>query len=250
LNTTVHLLASCLDEKDLNGTLLVFKTLRVGFPTAKIHVWGNRLSLKIESLLHGLYDGEYTPIVNGTAHDEWIEALVNKAHGPFWVCDTDVVFYKCVEDWIFKEPLAGSYEPSFLEPWSKTHKIDRLHTCLMYLDAPIIRSQVRKYMRKYHPSNFPFAPECTLIRQAYVPRMADPPMFYDTCAGLYHAIGGQKFNQEQLGAFEHLHCGVYASRISKVLPGIIDVHNRVFDNTELAKGLREQQQEFYKRNII
>ncbi len=245
---TVHLLASCLDEKDLNGTLLTFKTLRVGFPTAQVHVWGNGLSLKVESLVRKRFEGEYTPI-EAIAHDEWIERLINKSSRPFWICDTDVVFYNCVEGWKFNY-FAGGYEPAFVEPWSRTHKVDRLHTCLMYINPLDVRSRMASYIRRYHPSNFPFAPEVTMIKQAYIPQGDKPPLFYDTCAGMYHAIGGEHFNNEQLLAYEHLHCGVYASRISRVLPGIVDVHNRVFDNTECAKGLRQQQFEFYKKNAI
>lgn len=250
---SVHVLATCLNLSLLDNTIMVFRTLRTGFPTAKVWVWGNKLgvveSASVEAACKDV-GAAYTPLHTRIAHDVWIEGLLDAAKEGFWVCDTDMVFWGAVEGFAAGR-MAGRLEPAFVEPWSKTHKAERLHTCLLWLDAPAIRAAVKEWLLQWHPVGFPFFPEVQLVRQTFVPQgSGKPPLFYDTCAGLWQAIGGTAFTEAQNAAFGHLHCGTYADRIERALPGIGEVHRAVWPNLEAARGLRTQQQQFYADNAI
>lgn len=247
ISPVVHILTTCHNLDLLPATLLVFRTLRVGFPTAEVYVWGNNLPLEAEQAVRR--SGErFTPL-GATSHDAWIERLLDNSHSPFWICDTDIVFWSSVETFPGDSLLAGRYEPAFREPWSKTQKVDRLHTSLLWFNTLPLRQAIREWIARWHPKGFPFVPESELIRQQFIPQGAGkPPLFYDSCAGLYQALGGQAFTEEQNAAFEHLHCGVYSDRISSALPGLPAVHQAVWADTNAARGLLAQQANFYASN--
>ena len=252
MRETVHILATC-RPKTLPAALLVFRTLRTGFPTASVTVWGNDLRVDDERIVKeccAKSGCEFIGLETEVSHDSWIEQLLHAATEPFWVCDTDMVFFKSVEGF-GSGLIAGRFEPAFVEPWTKTHKADRLHTSLLWFNTMLLRSAMISWIRKWHPQGFPFAPDTQFIRQCYVPQGAGkPPMFYDTCAGLYQALGGTHFTDEQNAAFEHLHCGVYADKISVALPGIQEVHTSVFIDGSNAAGLSKAQNEFYRERAI
>lgn len=230
----------------------MFKTLRVGFPDANVNVWINQASQTLLSAFDWIVsEPGYKVIASGIwRHDQWIEALLERSPEPFWIVDTDVVFFDRMP-----EPgdaaLMGRYEPAFVEPWTGTHRVERLHTCCLYLNPDLIWQQTREWMVRWHPKGFPFQPSVEMIRQHYVPQGAgQAPLFYDTCSGLYRAIGGRAFTDEEDARFEHLHCGSYSQRINGALPGIREVHSAVFRDVNAARGLRTQQNQFYKDHAI
>jgi hypothetical protein len=93
----VHILATCRNPELLPATLLVFKSIRVGFPTAEIHVVYNNLSLEHEGILNGEnrnYHAEtILPLTSTIIHHEWITLLLEHETEPFFICDTDMVFW-------------------------------------------------------------------------------------------------------------------------------------------------------------
>jgi hypothetical protein len=249
----VHILATHLFGEPIEGTTLVFRTLRVGFPTAKVTVWGNNLN--VSSQLHVRHCCDKTCAtflqVNSTAHDRWITGLVEVSPEPFWICDTDIVFRSSIEGFKSDKDRAifGRYEPEFVEPWSKTQKVDRLHTSLLWINPKMVRSQIRGWMASWHPNGFPFMPEVELIRQQFIPQgLGKKPLFYDTCSGLYQAIGGQAFTDEQNNAFDHLHCGTYVRRMKGAVDGLKEAHEAIYSGKVEASQIRDSQQEFYRRN--
>lgn len=253
MRTKVYILATCLNG-NLCPTLLTFRTLRVGFPTADVTVFGNALSiepLKAVKSECARTKCEFVPL-RSTSHDEWMSALVERAAAPFWACDTDMVFHASVETFANENTvMKGRYEPAFVEPWSKTVKAERLHTCLLYLNAPVIRHQMCSWIRQWHPPLFPFAPKIELVRQTYVPAGAGkPPTFYDTCAGLFQSIGGERFSEEENMAFDHLHCATYVERMKGVISGLQEAHNQIYQRPEDSVYLKANQNEFYERQKV
>lgn len=249
MTTRVCILATCLG--DLNPTLLVFKTLRVGFPTADVIVFGNALAPAVAPAVKAacVEVRAHFSSIPKTAHDVWIEALLEKSPVPFWICDTDMVFHANVEGFVDEDTvLKGRYEPPFREPWSGTRKAERLHTSLLYMNAPVLRRQICAWVRKWHPAGFPFAPTTEMIRQHYVPQGSElPPVFYDTCAGLYLALGGEAFSDSENAAFDHLHCGTYVARMGNAIPGLKEAHDQIYRNPEDSRALKANQNEFYSR---
>lgn len=252
MTTNVHILATCLSPELISATTLVFKTLRTGFPDASVSVWCNDLKPRQRAIVSSAARESGCDLFDlpPTSHDVWIERMLEHSPAPFWVLDTDVVFFGKVEPAIPDAALCGRFEPAFFEPWSKTHKVERLHTSLLWLNPRLIHQQIRLWIGKWHPKGFPFTPQVDLIRQHYVPRAGNEPLFYDTCAGLYNAIGGAAFTDDQNAAFEHLHCGTYSDRIAVVMPGIVGVHKAVISDCGNAKGLSQQQSKFYQEHAI
>jgi hypothetical protein len=211
----VHVLASVLSRDLIENTLLVFKTIRVGFPSADILVVGNDLDTHSERQVEPAVRSVAGSFRNTapTDHSQWIEALIRDEVSPFWICDTDMVFHRAVEDW-FPRPaaaqlFAGRYEPEFFERWTQSQHVARLHPSLMWFNPRPLRAAIRAW-----PGKHPFfnSVEKTLIRWTFIP-VAGKLCFYDTCAGLHHALGGELFTQAQNEAFTHRFCGTYSNLV-------------------------------------
>lgn len=248
----VNILATCTNPELLEATLLVFKTIRNGFPTAKINVFGNGLSetLRTEVAAAAINVGAtWTTLVEYQTHDEWISWLMQIEHEPFWICDTDMVFFDTVEDWPRHEWfLAGRKENEFLEEWTKSVHVERLHSCLLYLNPTKLWPMMRQWCKFASPNGFPTRPQTEFIKQQFIPRGNRPMLFYDCCAGLYQAFGGYEFTQDQNDCFEHLHCGTYSDKLEgKLSVQLGNVHKQIFKDPTLAKGMQHQQNSYYNK---
>ena len=249
LKPTVHILATVRKPELLPAALLVFRTLRTGFPDAPVCVWGNGLEPWAAEAVAYTAAGRGCEFRNlpKTSHDEWIETLLQAANEPFWICDTDMVLFgemKAPKATLF----AGRYEPEFVEEWTGTRHMERLHTCLMWLNPVPLRCAIREYMGKI-PAPWGNTAQFTLVRQTFVPLTKRQTLFYDTCAGLYHALGGTRFTPAQDAAFEHLYCGTYADLVTA--PSLKDlraVHAQVYANPQAARGLKAQLDDYFARH--
>lgn len=246
----VYMLASCRKPELLASTLLVFKTFRVGFPSARLTVFVNAMPEACASAVGQECDAvraeSVLPI--STVHDQWIERLIQCGQGPFWICDTDLVFLKPVEGWFSDSAamMSGRWIPTWDEEWTKTRSIERLHTCLMYLDPVQMRDRMREWCANLPRS--PFHPRVEFIRQHYVPGRNSRTVLYDTMAGAWHALGGTPFTAEQDAAFEHLNCGTYADLVAPHLksgPEPPKNWQDIFAEPKLASGLQAYQKQYY-----
>ena len=255
----VHILATVRKPELLPAALFVFPTLRVGFPTAQIIVWGNALAGEALAAVRAAVGRAGCAFQNlpATVHDAWIENLILRSFEPFWICDTDVVFWEKVEHWFGAQPstlnpqplYAGRHEPEFHEPYTDTVHVERLHTCLMYLDPARIRAAMHAWMRRIpepwcHTAQFP------LLRMHFIPRTQRLVLCYDTLAGLYQAAPGQSFTEEQNLCFDHLAAATYADKVQ--LPGVDlpAVHREIYARPELARGLQRGQENYYASRAV
>lgn len=252
MTPAVHILVTVRNPALLPMALLVFKTLRVGFPTAPVHVYSNGLGAKENLALTEAAQniGANLTWLRPTSHDLWVESLLQRERSPFWICDPDMVFFDNVEKLFPANPaikLAGRFEPGFAEEWTHSWHVERLHTCLMYLDPAALRTEQIIWLERHVPKIFPWA-ETHFVRQHFIPRARQMPLFYDTCAGLYHALGGTAFDEPLNEAFEHLHCGSYSDLIGKCesLADLPAVHAAVLADINNARGLRQAQDNYYQ----
>lgn len=247
----------------MDAVRLVFGTLRTGFPTARVEVTGNGLdwgaAQEVQGLCHRV-GGNYTH-GRETSHDAWIENLIMTKAQPFWICDTDVVFFGCVENWFegSRVSVAGRFEPEFLEEWTRTRHVARLHTCLMYVNPNLLRPAMRAWQGQV-PALWGSA-QMNLVRQMFIPvrnaaewrmqngKVSDKgeTLFYDTMAGCYQAGIGEPFREVQDEAFEHLHCGTYADLVSPhlSLPDLQASHRAIYAEPARARGIRKEQMKYY-----
>ncbi len=248
--TTLHIKAGMRKAELLPAVLLVFKTVRVGFPTARIVVHGGDLGadamLAVREAARSVH-AEFFYASVPMAHDAWIEKLLHEETEPFWICDTDIVFFGKVEDWS-APTFMGRFEPEFDEEWTQTRHVERLHSSLMYFNPGATRAALRCWMAKI-PALITASCEFPLIRQTfiaapYIERSGQVIYFYDVCAGMYHAIGGTRFTPEQDACFEHLHCASYVDLIR--LKGLQDAHYAIYADFRVAKGMQLVQAEYYK----
>lgn len=247
----VYILATCRKAELLAGTLLVFRTVRTGFPTAEIVVHGNGL-------------GEFTPAVRAaceevgahylnvlpTVHDEWIEMLLQDERRPFWICDTDVIFWSAVEQWRFDTALSGLHQAEFFEQFTRTNYRERLHTCLMRLDPKRFREETQEYLSQF--PKMPFHPRIDLVRQQWQPeRHGDRVVNYfaDTLAVAWHALGGSAFSEEQLDCFDHVSCATYADLMAPAYADtdMLAAHKMIYEEPGRARGLWRQQRAYFEK---
>ena len=252
----VHILATVRKAKLLEAALLSFRTLRVGFPRAEVWVWGNDLDWVSAAAVEGAARGAGGRFVNGkeTSHDAWLQELICRGAEPFWVADTDLVFWEAVEGWGFEAPVAGRLEPGFHEPWTGTFHMERLHTCLMRIDPVALRMALRGKMARV-PEPFGFTATWPFVRQTFIPRKLESGKqkaeiwFYDTCAGIWQAGIGEAFTEARDAAFDHLHCATYADEIGPSLdvPDLAGTHRAIYEDLRLARGIRAGQDAYYAR---
>lgn len=249
----VHILATVRTPALWPATTLVFKTLRTGFPTEMVMVWGNGLKPNDRSVVlpAAAMAGAHYRDIDPVSHDEWIENLINTQTQPFWICDTDMVFFQPVAATPPGTLFTGRHEPEFDEEWTDTRHVERLHTCLMWIDPVPLRAAIRAWQARI-PSPWRDSAQFPLVRQHFIPVRtalnAQPEtLFYDTMAGLWHAGLGTPFTPEQDAAFEHLHCGTYADVVdAPSLAGLRSMHQSIYGNPAAARGLKQAQDNYYK----
>lgn len=246
----VHILVTLLNPSRIKASLLVFRSIKVGFPTANLLVYGN-----------GIKDPEGRNLVEVTArnvgaqyvnipmhsHGQWIENILSNEREPFWICDTDIVFFDKVQDWFTgsDELFAGRYEPEFWEEWTRTIHVARLHPSLMWINPQLLRAAMRAWPGKQEFFN---VVQQNLIQWNIVPQSGRDQLFYDTCAGLYHALGGLRFTEAQNATFGHLFRGTYVDLVSEYYPNESARHDAIWDDPDLARNLWNDQQEWYEEN--
>jgi len=245
----VFILATCRKPELLPYTLLVFKTLRVGFPTAEVHV-------HINGALEGPKDWAGTvgdaannagcsiELIPEITHHEWIEKLIhNEELAVFWIVDTDVIFYASVEDWKFETPLAGALIPEFNDPFLCATTRSRLHTSLMHINAralvgATVAYELRHPQTIYNPMVNGIYPQCyPLNGKSY---------FNDTMSLVYHAIGGTAFTPQQKDCYFHFHFGSFSDLVLPKMPeGMAAARAELLDKPHLGIGLWRKQEEWF-----
>lgn len=245
----VSILATCRKPELLDYTTLVFKTIRVGFPTANIRVDGNELpdyafeAVKIACEQSGC---EFWNGIHGI-HHQWVEGECRDKKEPFVLCDTDMIFFDEVESWKFDTSLAGWRIPEWRDDFSGCVTRARLHTSLLFVDPVKLREDISKFYANVFESEF--TPRANLFHPLVVP-FKKTPLFYDTCSMLYHAIGGTAFTEQQLDALFHFNFGSISDIVLPRLPRQDQDNFRlaraaILQNRSRGKGMWRSQQNWY-----
>jgi hypothetical protein len=242
----VHVLATCRKPELAPFTELVFKTLRVGFPTYDVVVHINGEASDNCPSLPDLCKGvnAETRLVN-TIHHTWIESLLQSESDPFWILDTDVIFYESIEEVGVSDALVGCRIPEWQDEFSGAITRPRLHPSLLYINPTLVRAKLAKFLSVLPDT--PFTPPCNFINPLCLP-LDGRMYFHDTMSLLYHAIGGRAFTADERDKFFHFNFG---SIPDIVLPRLKDAEpmtaarKAVMDNPELGRGAWRAQDEYY-----
>lgn len=245
----LFVLATCRREDLFPYTRLVFKTIRVGFPTAELIVqcnglngagtWGQTLKDDVDAA------GGTLVIDDEVTHHEWIRMLLSKEDQPFWISDTDIIYFRKVEHWVFDAPMAGYRVPEFFDEFTQATTRARLHTSLLYLDPVRVRTAAQNYLKR-HPST-QFNPPVDLVNPLYLP-LNGQTYFYDTCSLLFHAIGGKAFTDTQKDAYFHFHFGSFSDLVLPAITGgelMGAMREAILAEPSLGMGMWRAQEEYY-----
>lgn len=253
MKRTVYILATCRKPELLRATTLVFDTLRTGFPTSDVMVCVNPCTKEIlKRITDACLRANVTNIWNMESyvvHHDWIEKVFAMADGPSVICDTDMIFWDKCEDWEFNKPLAGRLVPAFEDTFTTRRTHSRLHTSLMVFAPSTLREEIRTYNNLIPESPFKVIPN--LIRPLYYTNvdayhsMVD--CFFDTCALLYHAIGGEHFTEHQKDCYDHLQSGTVSDIVSPAHEAahMRELHEKVFaGDLQAAHGIWRGQERY------
>lgn len=250
------ILATCRNPDLFGATTLVFKSLRVGFPTARITVFDNANSELHRSELRELCrknKTEFVHLPNRTIHHEWIEQLVTAAMAdpdsePFWLCDTDIMFWDSVEEFKFTAPLAGRLIPKFNCDFTQCETAARIHPSLLYIHPAKIGSAIDGWAFRHDSCDTDplFAPKINLFHPVMLPHGT----FFDTCALLYQLTGGFAFDKLILDRYDHLFCGTISDLVGPCLNDgkMQDRHADLIANPEKMRGIWMAQDEYYRQH--
>jgi len=252
---TVKILATVRNIDLLPSTLLVFQTLRVGFPTARVEVVPNLPGalrpddheMAVDCITMAAKDvGAVVHERNHTRHDLWLEQRILMEMKPFVICDTDMVFHASMEDIPCQRPMVGPWEPEHVNPVTGMRHHARLHTCCMYLDPAAIRETLRTVIAERLPKQpwmIEWNPVRGAVRMNHAPETVDE--FWDTTAQLLPVIQHDLLSREQCERFTHLHAGTWRDQAEAGLPGLNAVHRAAIAGTLDFKSVREAQAAWY-----
>lgn len=244
--------------QDIFGSIAVFKTLRVGFPTAEIIVDYNGPCYEVRKYIDDKIlniSPVSTRYLDSVEHYDWIQSIVNTSDGPIVFCDTDMIFYENVETNL--EPLqeyrnlliAGRKIPQYYNITIGATEASRLHTSLLYINScENLRQHIATtHNTGLHPFN-PFAPFQYYSDEGQL-------RFYDTCANLYHSIGIKyaQFGEYILDKYTHLVSGTMLTHVAKLLPNgerLIEHHKMAQKDPESVRGLWREHDKFYQHYKI
>lgn len=187
----VHILATCRNPSLFAATEMVFKTIRVGFPTARISVTCNGLMpTHQKTILRHVFrvggDVLHVPDRRRLTHWEWIAWLIETRRDPFWICDTDVVFWSSMERFKVHGPMHGRLVPSFRCPVTKASTIERLHTALLHIDPEAFR-KFQECHTKEQAAAHPFPLEIDLVKPVRF-AVTGKMYFHDTLGQAYSVL--------------------------------------------------------------
>jgi hypothetical protein len=205
MTPTVTILTYCAHPALAYGTLLVFKTLRTGFPTATVEVFDNSSHPEVREQIRQAcaeVGAEFTAMTprHYADHLEWL--LLERDHGaePLVLVDPDVIFWESVEGWKFGDAIAaGRLIPDQIE--GHITSLARLHPSMFWVpDVHRLRQRVAA-----HAPGFPSG---AVGPSSFIPK-GGRSMLYDTLAPLYEAFRAEclAFGPEHLDCYDHIFHG-------------------------------------------
>ncbi len=249
----VYVFTWCNQIESLYGTTLVFKTLRVGFPTAEIHVVDNASLPAVRPLLrqhaHDC-DADFTQLKQGITHHKFIEQTLDRQlEGSAIFVDPDVCFWENVEAWNFNTLMAGRRLPKYVCEFSGCITHPRLHTSFLWIpDVRVLQETVWTLRTQYFELH-PFRPIMFKADNVW--------QRFDTGGSLYAALPEQMyaFTERELEGYDHLFCGTHLNIVApKLRPDFAIVfeqlHRQVQIDHQALKGAWRMQDNYFNSRAV
>lgn len=245
----VFILTTCLAPENLDKTLMVFKTVRVGFPTADISVVDNASYAScvpdIEDAAHSV-GASFHRLAERTEHGKFMAGVVERGHtlgnhSKIAFVDTDMVFWENCEDIDMGGALFGGRFIPRIETADAVH-IARIHpSFLLISDVAQLHAEIEGVSHTWWTSQEfkPFEAHCYVDNGKAV--------FVDACATLTGAMAycAYAFGPNELNRYDHLFLGTIPHMVGKLslpedIQGVISA-GHALERLEDMKGLWRQQ---------
>ena len=226
LNETVFINVACNGLHALRGSLLVFDTIRAGFPHADIRVVDNASHpATVETIESAVarVGGTLTRLANRVQHGDFINRTLMAHEGRLVFVDTDMIFHEDCSGWALEEGvlLAGRYIPR-LESDEAIHA-PRIHPSFLIVpDAETLRDTLGEIESgTWYFKGF----------EGYASELDGKRIVFDVGAAVTAALGEDcidAFPPSMLDRYEHLFMGTVPEEVYRVgLP------------TRIADGIRQ-----------
>ena len=246
----VHVLTHCAHEVLAYGTLLVFPTLRTGFPTARIEVVDNGSCPEMVPRIRAAAEAagatfEARPLVHYSEH--WRHNLFERdwdeGDAPVVFVDPDVVFWGSCEGWDFGDALmAGRLIPEL--PYGLNHvQPARLHPSMLWVPS---MKRLRSEFARLLPSEAEGSWNCIGPARE---QDGDIRRTYNTLAPLYRALQDActAFDAVHLDAYDHLFIGSHLPAAGGSPSDVLTESHRAAaqGNVACLRGLWRRQNETF-----
>jgi hypothetical protein len=207
----VFILTFCCDLKAFYGASLIFKTLRVGFPNARVKVVDNNSLPEAQDQIEILCrdnECEFKKLAGpGIHHYEFIDSTIYEqakapsSDGPIVFLDPDICLWQSIENFSFDGLIAGKKIGKFYDFITNTITMPRIHTSFLWVNnARTLFQEILRIKAK----RFDFSPF-----RSFSFKMADTWYRYDTGANLYAALPGRHsfFSESHFEYYDHIFAG-------------------------------------------
>ena len=245
---TVYILTWCPSIDRLPATLLLFRTLRVGFPTAKVVVVDNCSSRDCREAIFDTAQKAGCSFIQNESpvpHFQFIGNILAVAESEVIFLDADICFWGRVENRSLTGVMAGRLIPKFQDPFTGCLTMPRLHTSFLWVDAPRLRNTLLECVDAY---KFEFEP----MRPVMV--FENGWKRYDTGAALYGLLADKcdPFSEADLDHYDHLFCGSHLGQVMDRLQPqdaaiFADADRMVVERRALPRGLWRAQEVLFRR---
>jgi hypothetical protein len=245
----VYILTWCKNIAQLYGSLLVFDTIRVGFPTAEIVVIDNNsIPVAVNEIEKAAakVKAQFFKLEYEIQHHDHIRCILTPENdeSEIYIVDPDVIFWTNVELFSTDKLLAGRLIPAFFDKYSNTLTKARVHTSFIYIPSvKLIREKINLIETNHWGAN--------LIRPIVL-KINSEWLHWDTFGQLYECLQGdfEIFTDEMNDSFDHIYAGSHLDILAKRhnLPMMHKVHNLAINDPAALKGIWRDQHQFFLTN--
>ena len=245
----VYVLTYCKDIQQLYGAMLVFDTIRVGFPTAEIIVVDNNsisdAVIEIEKAADKV-NAKFIKLEKEVFHHEYLRFILNSENdeAQIYIIDPDVIFWENVETFTTNKLMAGRLIPEFFDAYTDVLTKARIHTSFLHIPSVnLLRDRINIMENKYRTD---------LIKYITL-KTNDEWVMWDTFAQVFECLHSdiEVFTEEKNECFEHIFCGSHLNLLAKrhCNTRMHDIHRLSVENPEELKGVWKEQHEFFLSTI-
>lgn len=208
----VYVITWCGEIEQLWGTLLTFRTLRDGYPTAAVTVIDNASVEEARAAIARAAKDAGCAYVQRTvraSHGAILGDVLARADEPIVFVDPDVIFWESCEGWTFDRALIAGRLIPMREASPGFFGLPRLHTSHLWItNPPLVREALLAQEQYFFPGSKMFI-SYAFGQQVF--KVGGQWLFVDTAAVLYSCLANFAcaFGPRELDAYDHIWSGTH-----------------------------------------